>query len=103
MGKSVNEWIETCHQSAKEKGFWEKDRNVGEMLMLVVSELGEAIEAHRHGDMGLERKDTFEDELADTAIRLFDMCGGLGIDLEKQIEWKMGFNATRAQKHGKAY
>lgn len=103
MSKSVNEWIETCHSSAKEKGFWENDRNVGEMLMLIVSELGEAIEAHRKGDMGLERKDTFEDELADTAIRLFDMCGGLGIDLEKQIEWKMGFNQTREKKHGKAY
>ena len=47
--------------------------------------------------------DTFEDELADTAIRLFDLCGGLGIDLEKQIEWKMSFNKTREKLHGKAY
>lgn len=103
MGKSIQEWIDHCHSSAREKGFWDNERNVGEMLMLVVSELGEAIEAHRKGDMGLERKDTFEDELADTAIRLFDMCGGLGIDLEKQIEWKMSFNQTREKKHGKAY
>lgn len=29
------------------KGFWDEDRNVGEMLMLVVSELSEALEAHR--------------------------------------------------------
>jgi len=103
MGKSLSNWIEECHGNAKEKGFWEDERNVGEMLMLVVSELGEAIEAHRTGSRGLLAKDTFEDELADTAIRLFDMCGGLGIDLEKQIEWKMSFNRTREAKHGKAY
>ena len=103
MGKSISEWVETCYTASKEKGFWDHERNVGEMLMLTVSELGEAIEAHRTGTMGLEQKDTFEDELADTAIRLFDMCGGLGIDLEKQIEWKMSFNKTREAKHGKAY
>ena len=103
MEKSVNAWIKQCHELAREKGFWDKERNVGEMLMLIVSELGEAIEAHRKDELGLEKKDTFEDELADTAIRLFDLCGGLGIDLEKQIAWKMSFNQTRAPKHGKNY
>jgi hypothetical protein len=33
-------------------------------------------------------KSSFEDEVADVAIRLFDLCGGLGIDLEKHIELK---------------
>lgn len=101
--KSITQWVEQCYTASKEKGFWENDRNVGEMLMLIVSELGEAIEAHRSGKMGLEEKDTFEDEIADTMIRIFDMCGGLGIDLEKQIEWKMAFNKSREAKHGKAY
>jgi len=103
MSKTISTMIQECHSVAKEKGFWDKERNVGEMLMLIVSELGEAIEAHRHGHLGLLKKDTFEDELADTAIRLFDMCGGLGIDLEKQIEWKMSFNKTREKLHGKTY
>jgi NTP pyrophosphatase (non-canonical NTP hydrolase) len=103
MEKSVSAWVQECHGLAREKGFWNQDRNVGEMLMLIVSELGEAVEAHRKGEFGLEKKDTFEDELADTAIRLFDLCGGLGIDLEKQIAWKMSFNQTRAPKHGKNY
>ena len=101
--KSVTAWIQQCHESARQKGFWDQDRNVGEMLMLIVSELGEAVESHRCGAFGLEKKDTFEDELADTVIRLFDLCGGLGIDLEKQIAWKMAFNQARAQKHGKNY
>lgn len=103
MAQSISQWIAECHGNAKVKGFWDKERNVGEMLMLITSELGEAIEAHRHGQFGLEKKDTFEDELADTAIRLFDMCGGLGIDLEKQIEWKMSFNKNREKLHGKSY
>lgn len=101
--KSVTDWVTECHSRSREKGFWDNDRNVGEMLMLIVSELGEAIESHRAGVFGLEKKDTFEDELADTAIRLFDLCGGLGIDLEKQIAWKMSFNQTRGYRHGKSY
>ncbi len=103
MTKSVSAWIKECHSVSREKGFWDKGRNVGEMMMLIVSELGEAVEAHRLGNFGVAKKDTFEDELADTAIRLFDMCGGLGIDLEKQIKWKTAFNRTRERKHGKAY
>ena len=101
--KTVTDWIRECHRVAAQKGFWEKERNIGEMLMLVVSELGEVIEAHRTGNFGIEQKDTFEDEIADTVIRLFDLCGGLGIDLEKQMEWKIAFNKNREARHGKAY
>ena len=103
MLKTVTEWVLWCHQAVRAKGFWEKERNVGEMLMLVVSELGEAIEAHRTRNFGLEQKDTFEDEIADAVIRLFDLCGGLGIDLEKQMKWKTAFNKNREVRHGKAY
>ncbi len=45
----------------------------------------------------------FEDELADAVIRIFDLCGGLGIDLQKQIEWKTEYNKGRKKKHGKRY
>jgi len=48
-------------------------------------------------------KSSFEDEIADVAIRLFDLCGGLGIDLEKHIELKMMYNSVRGYKHGKAF
>lgn len=103
MMRTVTDWIRECHKVAREKGFWEKDRNVGEMLMLIVSELGEAIEAHRTGAFGIGKKDSFEDEIADTVIRLFDLCGGLEINLERQMEWKMAFNKNREVRHGKAY
>ena len=48
-------------------------------------------------------KSSFEDEIADVAIRLFDLCGGLNIDLEKHIELKMKYNSLRGYKHGKAF
>jgi len=125
--------IEKAHGVAKEKGFWDEERNVPEMLMLVVSELSEALEALRKNHycdplqvddlydyiendrlnaelvttwkMGFELniKSSFEDEIADVAIRLFDLCGGLKIDLEKHIEMKMKYNSLRPYKHGKKF
>lgn len=48
-------------------------------------------------------KDTFEDELADTVIRILDLCGARGIDLEKHINLKLKYNRSRERMHGKAY
>jgi NTP pyrophosphatase (non-canonical NTP hydrolase) len=48
-------------------------------------------------------KSSFEDEIADVAIRLFDLCGGMNIDLEKHIELKMKYNSMRGYKHGKKF
>ena len=113
------------------EGTGKADKNIGELLMLIVSELGEALEAHR-GDYfsnfdeynhrveilkksGLsqdysenlafyeELSSSFEFELADACIRIFDLCGYLNIDLEKHIELKMKYNETREYKHGKKY
>ena len=48
-------------------------------------------------------KDTFEDEIADTFIRLMDLVGALDIDIDTHIELKRKFNSSRAFKHGKAF
>ncbi len=85
-----------CHKIAREKGFWDDERNVGEMLMLIVTELAEAMEAYRLSD-----KENFNEEIADTFIRLFDLSGGLKIDIEKEIKKKMNKNKKRPYKHGK--
>ncbi len=45
----------------------------------------------------------FASELADIIIRLGDMSGDLGIDLDYEINRKLAFNATRAYKHGKQF
>src|SRR5258708_40001680 len=93
---TIKQWCELCHSIAKEKGFWEKDRNIGEALMLIVTELAEAMEGYRHQD-----HDNFREELADTFIRLFDLCGGLGIDIQTEIVKKSEKNKLRPYKHGK--
>lgn len=95
-GKSLNELSRLCHSIAVEKGFWEKERNIGEALMLIVTELAEAMEAHRVQD-----QENFKEELADSFIRLLDLCGGLGIDIEEEISKKSQKNKKRPYKHGK--
>lgn len=42
-------------------------------------------------------------ELADAVIRIADLCGHLGIDLEAVIALKMDYNETRPFKHGKRF
>ena len=93
---TLNEWCQTCHAIAKEKGFWDNERNMGEALMLIVTELAEAMEAHRKQDDA-----NFREEIADTFIRLFDLCGGLSIDIQAEIAKKSETNRSRPFKHGK--
>ncbi len=120
----LTDLAKSIHEENKAKGFWDAERNVGEMLMLVVSELGEALEAHRTDNFanveGYKNatscqsefeffafrnnlKDTFEDEIADSIIRLLDMCGGLNIDIDFHIKEKLNYNKTRPKLHGKKY
>ena len=65
-------------------------------LMLVVSEIGEASEAVKKADF-----DNFREEMADATIRIFDICGAMGIDLEFEISRKMTLNRERPRLHGK--
>jgi NTP pyrophosphatase (non-canonical NTP hydrolase) len=95
-GKSLNELAKICHTIAVEKGFWDEKRNIGEALMLIVTELAEAMEAHRVQD-----QDNFREEIADAFIRLLDLCGGLKIDIEGEIDRKSQKNKNRPYKHGK--
>lgn len=93
------------HKNAKEKGFW-KSKNIPEKLMLIVSELGEACEALRNNkrqEGDIWKKDTFEDEIADTFLRLFDLCGYMNIDIDYFIAKKIEYNKSRPYKHGKEF
>ena len=115
----LNELIKEVHQTAVDHGFWEGEYSVPEKLMLIVSEVSEACEADRKsahadmygfqwredfkGDFDDHIKDTFEDELADAAIRIFDLCAKMNIDLEKHIILKDKYNKLRPYKHGKKY
>ena len=96
-----------CYESAKASGFWgDIEYNVSEKLMLVVSELGEACEALRHDHRQTTtewQKDTFEDELADSVIRILDLAQRMRINLTWQIEKKLEHNKTREYKHNKLF
>ena len=140
---NINDLIKEAHEIAVEKGFYDcpdcdkmkieicpscrgsginRNRNISELLMLIVSELGEAQEALRHNyftpahiwgkiyapvftTMIFEQyvKNSVEDELADVFIRLGDLCGYLNIDIEKHIKAKMEYNKGRPRKHGKKF
>lgn len=73
-------------------------RNVGELLMLVVSELAEALEGDRKNlqDDKLPHRKMFEVELADAVIRILDIAGGFQLDIGGAFEEKMVYNAQRA-------
>jgi len=120
--KTISDYCKECHDITKSKGFWDKDRNFGELLMLIVSELGECLESHRKNNWAiydnfvkewkangfetafkLHLKDSVEDELSDVFIRLFDLIEAYEIDIEEHIKLKMKYNKTREKLHGKKY
>lgn len=87
--------------------------NIPTKLMLIVTELGEAMEAWR--DAGKEstspdlsavyddkgKPEGFGVELADAVIRIMDLCEYLGIDLGELIALKHNYNVSRPFKHGR--
>lgn len=103
--KSINELAEEIYKANAAKGFWDEERNVGELIALVHSELSEALEAHRKdlNDDKLPHRKGLEVELADALIRILDMAGGLGMDIEGAMFEKLAYNKTRPYKHGKKY
>lgn len=113
----IKELVQQAHENARKHGFWEDwkfmqsapfehqeqyeaalNNAIGNRLMLVVGEVSEAHEALRKED-----EENFAEELADIVIRVADLAGGLGIDLEAEILKKMDENRARPWKHGKAF
>lgn len=109
MEKSISELVIEAHENAKKHGWWDDTKSFGDCISLVHSELSEALEFYREGKApndlfysgisGL-KPDGIPAELADVAIRIFDMCGWYGVDLEKAIELKMAYNKSRSYRHG---
>lgn len=73
-------------------------RNKGEMLMLMVSEISEAMEGERKSlmDDKLPHRPMAEVELADTMIRILDYAEAHGYDVGAAMAEKLAYNAKRA-------
>lgn len=72
-------------------------RNLPELMMLIVSEIAEAMEGVRKDlmDDKLPTRKAEEVEMADALIRLLDYCGYRNLDITGAVREKMAFNATR--------
>jgi len=93
----VNELVDLCHGLAKDAGWHNNPREIGTMLMLIVSEIAEAMEGDRKGlmDDHLPTRKMLEVELADAVIRICDLAGREGLDLGGAIVEKLMYNQQR--------
>ena len=72
---AIGDIAHEIHAIAREHGWWEQDRNFGEMIALMHSELSEALEYDRKGNKPSDHIPDFsgvEEEFADVIIRILD-------------------------------
>ena len=107
--KTLNEYAAECH--ASNQHWWHHpvtgerlNRNKGELLMLIVSEISECMEGERKSlmDDKLPHRSMAEVELADALIRIFDYAGAYGYDLQGAYDEKRAFNAVRPDHKAEA-
>lgn len=87
------------HETAAEAGWYDVgERNVGEVIALMHSELSEALEAYRRDlmDDKLPHRPGIEVEFADCILRIMDTAAAMNLDVAGAVIEKNRFNQTRA-------
>lgn len=106
--------MKEIRKTNEEHGFSSKGREIFcEKMLLIVSEISEALEEFRDGkgltEIYYDDKNQYVPpkpegipvEIADAVIRILDWCEHNEIDLEHALRLKMDFNKTRPYRHGK--
>ena len=89
----LKQFITKAYENAKAKGFYKPDLDINQELMLIITEMGEAIQAHRHNRhgsiedynkwLGVSEEQAYEEslegtvesEFADVALRIMSLLG----------------------------
>lgn len=109
----IKEFAKEAHQTALEKGWYDKgEPSIEGRLLLIHAEISEAAEEVRKNDdlshiyfiekNGQQKPEGFLVELADALIRMGDMLGRKGLvdEFLRAVELKMEYNKTREYRHG---
>lgn len=108
MVSVFNELAKAVNANARDKGWWETERQFPEIVALIHTEVSEAFEEYRNGhklheiyyNNGNQKPEGVPVELADVIIRILDFVGYHNIDLDEAVRLKMAYNKTRPHRHG---